>query len=538
MIEFDALGRETKSQMNVDGLKQPVGFATTYNEYGLKSQVAASLGDYVNDYLYDENKKMVSIFQGDKRVEYMHNAAGQRVSTSVSSGMASVYDSFYDYDGMGRLMNLSHQNADGVIASYDYSWDAANRITGINDAEYGYDKTSQLVSAEYESLPKESYDYDANGNRKNFETGKNNQLISDGVFDYRYDAEGNRVEKKSKNGETTKYEWDHRNRLVKVVTPNEKVEYVYDFRNRLVKRNDEFFVHDGLQIALVLDKNGDVTKKNLWGANQDELIATNDSFMLCDHLGTVRDIIDAEGNVRNHLEYNAFGKLLKHDGVAPRIRYTGKPFDDTTGLQWNINRWYDAEVGRWISEDPIGFEGADSNVGRYAFNNPVNLRDDSGFAACCASSAPSRWCCNSATGFEMNYIQWGYPHAEDCVLALLAGVWWATGLTGYVVGGGATLFDWIMSQLSSKYGATVSLTLALGVEIAITNNYRNCLSWQCKSPRPASCCCTSAGYLCDTWECKCAGPNAMLLTDMYQEFYQTNPPSGSSSGTVCQSRWW
>ena len=197
--------------------------------------------------------------------------------------------------------------------------------------------------------------------------------------EYKYDAEGNRIEKKSKNGETTKYEWDHRNRLVKTVTPKETADYVYDFRNRLVKRGEEFFVHDGWQIAMVLDKSGAVTEKNLWGANQDELIATNDSFMLCDHLGTIRDIVDTEGNVCNHLEYNAFGKLLKYDGIAPRFRYTGKPFDDTTGLQWNINRWYDAETGRWISEDPIGFGGMDVNLFRYVLNSSIYYFDPIGF---------------------------------------------------------------------------------------------------------------------------------------------------------------
>jgi hypothetical protein len=34
-------------------------------------------------------------------------------------------------------------------------------------------------------------------------------------------------------------------------------------------------------------------------------------------------------------------------------------------LQWNINRWYDSKVGRWMSEDPIGFEGVDRNLYRY-----------------------------------------------------------------------------------------------------------------------------------------------------------------------------
>jgi uncharacterized protein RhaS with RHS repeats len=49
-------------------------------------------------------------------------------------------------------------------------------------------------------------------------------------------------------------------------------------------------------------------------------------------------------------------------------------------LQWNINRWYDANVGRWISEDPIGFEAGDGNLYRYVGNNIICLWDELGLA--------------------------------------------------------------------------------------------------------------------------------------------------------------
>ncbi len=45
-------------------------------------------------------------------------------------------------------------------------------------------------------------------------------------------------------------------------------------------------------------------------------------------------------------------------------------FDAVTGLQWNINRWYDPKIGRWISEDPIGFWASDANLNRYVGNDP------------------------------------------------------------------------------------------------------------------------------------------------------------------------
>ena len=56
----------------------------------------------------------------------------------------------------------------------------------------------------------------------------------------------------------------------------------------------------------------------------------------------------------------------------------GQPFDAATGLQNNLNRWYDASVGRWLGQDPIGFDGGDDNLYRYCGNGPADGADPSG----------------------------------------------------------------------------------------------------------------------------------------------------------------
>jgi YD repeat-containing protein len=75
-----------------------------------------------------------------------------------------------------------------------------------------------------------------------YATGDNNLVLSDGVYDYQYDAEGNRTRRTHiASGEVTDYEWDHRNRLTQVVTKDatdtviQTVEYDYDLFNRLVR---------------------------------------------------------------------------------------------------------------------------------------------------------------------------------------------------------------------------------------------------------------------------------------------------------------
>ena len=58
--------------------------------------------------------------------------------------------------------------------------------------------------------------------------------------------------------------------------------------------------------------------------------------------------------------------------------YTGRPYDDETDLQNNRHRWYDSETGRWISQDPIGFNAGDANLYRYVGNGSTGAVDPSG----------------------------------------------------------------------------------------------------------------------------------------------------------------
>jgi RHS repeat-associated protein len=66
---------------------------------------------------------------------------------------------------------------------------------------------------------------------------------------------------------------------------------------------------------------------------------------------------------------NATGNL------STRYGYTGREFDADLGLQYSRARWYDATLGRFISEDPIGFAGGDVNLYGYVHSNSVNKTD-------------------------------------------------------------------------------------------------------------------------------------------------------------------
>ncbi|MDJ0674655.1 MAG: FG-GAP-like repeat-containing protein [Calothrix sp. MO_167.B42] len=380
----------------------------------------------IEEFTYDELNRVTRITQSgngvaDKRVDMTYDAASQMTGITRYGDLAGtqlVAESNYTYDAGSRLTQLTHSGGNGVLtlsaaeglADYTWEYDEINRITQFTSPDgsssYNYDATNQLVGSDYSYQDDESYTYDANGNRTNdgYDTGADNRLLSDGKYNYSYDDEGNRTQRvEIATGEVTEYSWDYRNRLTQVIVKDaagnvvKAVEYTYDvFDRRIAKEVDpdgdgaaisevERFVYDGEHIALTFDGDGNLTHRYLHGAGIDQVLADENAqggvlWALTDNQGTVRDVVDAAGVVVNHITYDSFGGVTGESNTAVDFRfgYTGREFDEETGLYYYRARYYDAATGRFISQDPIGFEAGDGNLYRYVFNSPTNFNDYSG----------------------------------------------------------------------------------------------------------------------------------------------------------------
>ena len=66
--------------------------------------------------------------------------------------------------------------------------------------------------------------------------------------------------------------------------------------------------------------------------------------------------------------------------IRQPFTYTAREYDYATGMYFYRARYYDPKVGRFVTKDPIGFEGGDVNLYVYAGNNPMNNTDPSGLA--------------------------------------------------------------------------------------------------------------------------------------------------------------
>ncbi|MEM7312899.1 MAG: RHS repeat-associated core domain-containing protein, partial [Planctomycetota bacterium] len=375
--------------------------------------------------------------------KYSYDGTGRIESIAHSREKVNAAHS---WDGTADLPNTLDEGA--MIAGYFMEYDQGNRLVGLSSyrdgfkASYSYDNRDQLEQASYTTLTGitsqhqdflptlEDYSFDATGNREvNGASislpGSHNRVTGtdENAFTYEYDEEGNQTDRS--DGST--YEFDHRNRLDKVTKPDGTVvDFTYDPFDRLIGKQvfdasgtltytDARF-WDGYQLALRFQsvntlgggsQDPVLTNRYLYGDMVDMLLAEDHLpqgaqqmgagpetyWPLHDHLGSVRDIIDSNGVVREHNVYDSFGNLIFEDdfnAFGERINsdletaidslfgYTGREFDEDVGLQYNRARWYDATQGRWISQDPIGFAGGDENLYGYVGNSSQNFTDPTG----------------------------------------------------------------------------------------------------------------------------------------------------------------
>jgi RHS repeat-associated protein len=300
----------------------------------------------------------------------------------------------YAYDSVGRLVDINNQFNTTNISHYGYNYDDGNRLTtkggtdGSSTVDYG--KDNQISAVDNATRPDEAYNFNALGIRSGWvtDTLDSRRVLNDGKYQYQYDDEGNLTQKQELvTGKLTSYAWDYRNRLTKVVSGSQVVEYLYDAEDRRVGKKingvvTEKYVYDGADIALVVNAAGTIVERYLYGDGTDNVLSRQKGgavvWSLGDRQGSVVDLVDGNGTVLNHFVYDSFGNRTGTTTADFRFGYTGRELDGETGLYYYRARYYDPMLGRFISEDPVGFSAGDTNLYRYVNNSPTNFTDPTG----------------------------------------------------------------------------------------------------------------------------------------------------------------
>ena len=277
------------------------------------------------------------------------------------------------YDAGSRLTDLTHDVINGgttTVADYEYTYNAPGLL--ISETHHGqtfgyhYDLTGQLTGSTRSVFGPEDFVYDANGSRTGagYTVGAGNRILSDSDYTYGYDAEGNITTRTdSATGMVTAFGYDHRNRLVRIEKRDaadnllSTISYTYDGLDRRISTSVNgqvtTTVYDGDNAWADFNTAADVETRYMFGDGPDSLIARSrptgeTDWYLADRLGTVRDIVDSDGNLLNHIDYDSFGGVFSQTDAAQgdRFLFTGREFSEATGLYYYRNRYYDPGLGQ------------------------------------------------------------------------------------------------------------------------------------------------------------------------------------------------
>ncbi|WP_199733357.1 RHS repeat-associated core domain-containing protein, partial [Pseudomonas syringae group genomosp. 7] len=321
-----------------------------------------------------------------------------------------------------------------------YEYDPAGELSRTLDklrgeTQYEYEANGQLlVRNTGRVVDGEEFRYDAAANRLNFNTSrfdhvKDNRLKQWANQEYKYDAWGNLIEKVVGIVRWQTFTYDCENRLVKTETmADTQVEstssYQYDSLGRRVAKQSEIkghtdhkrFLWQGLrmlreespgQSSLYLYEPGSYAPLARVDEKEGE-VENKVYYFHTDQIGTPLEMTDAEGQIVWQAKYRAWGaveKLVVNE-VEQNLRFQGQYFDAETGLHYNTFRYYDPEIGRFITQDPIGLLGG-FNLYQYAPNtngwiDPFGL---TGFFTPSSFTAPS----GSTHTVYQQVIDWDLP---------------------------------------------------------------------------------------------------------------------------------
>ena len=342
---YDAIGRIQSKQI---GLSTPYSIAVSYKN-GVNSSSSVLLDTYRNgaddaySYTYDANNNILSVAQGEASSSYVYDAANQLVRANIYNSNTDNYTATYTYDGNGN-----------ITAKSIYPYTIGELGTATSTIQYGYETagwTDQLTNYNGQSIV-----YDASGNPTTY-LGQSlswNGLQLTGVggnISYSYDKDGIR-QTKTVGTAITQYYY---NGNVLIGT--------YDGTNKLL------FSYDEQSNVVAVDYNGTYY------------------YYLRDGQGNIIKLIDGNGATVVSYSYDPWGACTTSGTMASTLgtlnpfRYHGYVYDEETGWYYLSSRYYNPEVGRYLSADTLSSTGQGVlgyNMYAYCLNNPTTNYDPSG----------------------------------------------------------------------------------------------------------------------------------------------------------------
>ena len=401
IMSYDALSRLTEvitgDASNPSIVQPETTISYSYDDRSNRTKIIDPLGGITNysyDYYYNYLKSITN--PNLEVINFTYDDLNRRTSIGMSNGVITNYT----YDAISQLLNLAHTDGVNPIASFNYAYDSVGNRTEITEQSglnsYVYDNLNRLTNATHPQSENttELFTYDTTGNRLNshisssYTYDANNRLLEDNQYQYTYDNNGNLTQKQDKStAEVTTYIYNSQNQLIRIDFPDlTYATYAYDGLGRRIQKNNNNsitkYIYDNEDILFEYDNTNTPITRYTHGPGVDEpLIAERGGssyYYLSDGLGSIVAITDSTGNIVKSYTYDSFGNIVDEQGtLLNTYTYTSRELDFESGLYYYRARYYDPFIGRFLSEDPIGFLGG-VNFYSYVANNPMNLVDPYG----------------------------------------------------------------------------------------------------------------------------------------------------------------
>lgn len=373
-------------------------------------------GEVISDFERDDIHQETGRTQGALTTRWQYDAVGRLILQEVRPNVVMQNATMARGSADGTTLDLTplrQAQPDANLIGREYTYDEGGNLTGLHDhangrSAYAYDPLGRIVAATQSHLA-EKFAFDPAHNLLDADhvTSRtmDNRLVRYGECEYQYDSHGNLVARKTGPDTLLRLQWNARHQLVQSQTGDENgtaTEYGYDpFGRRVFKRDasgETHFVWDGDRL-LAETKNG---QSRVWLYEDDSCVPLAQvvttvaaavtgapemrshkvrrlQYVHIDHLGTPREMSDEAGKLQWRFQSKVWGKAMPETamrGEQQPLRFQGQYFDAETGLHYNRFRYYDPEIGRFISQDPIGLDGGE-NPYQYA-PNPLGWIDPLG----------------------------------------------------------------------------------------------------------------------------------------------------------------
>jgi RHS repeat-associated protein len=388
---YDTAGRMTSTTTWQPGFgaNRTMSYLLDANGNRIRLTWPAPDGTYFVGYCYDNLNRMVMAqdnatdCSSAPLATYAYDSQSRRTSVTYGNGASMTYPNYSDAGDLKTLNENFTGTSNDNIFTYGYSNAHETQTIATSNSAFFWEPATNSATSytpnilnQYSAIGSQTtggmncqgavqgLSYDCNGN-----------LTFDGTFTYTYDAE---------------------NRLLtahKSVGGNVSATYLYDPLGRRTEKSGHgvtatYFLNDGADEVAEYDSTKTITRRIIPGPSVDEPIAIVTAstgakeFFHTDKQGSVVAMSDASGNLaEGPITYDSWGNcfvaLAACSGTMEPYRFTGRRYDQETGLYYYRARYYDPAKGRFLQSDPVGYL-ADLNLYAYSGNSPSDGIDPNG----------------------------------------------------------------------------------------------------------------------------------------------------------------